>query len=399
DIIVGFQGSGRDVTERKRLEEQLRQAAKMEAIGQLAGGIAHDFNNLLTGIIGYASILTKELPENSRAHLAARTIENTAERASDLTKQLLGFARRGKLQVLSVDLHRSIHEVVALLCRTMDPSIRMSLNLNARDATVTGDPAQMHQVLLNLGINARDAMPGGGELIFQTELVRLDDEYCRSHAEATPGPRLLLSVTDTGQGIPKEIQQRIFEPFFTTKAPGLGTGMGLATVYGIVRNHGGHIEVYSEPEMGATFKVYLPLSPSAGAGAAAEGPAAIACAHGRVLVVDDEEVVRNVASDLLRELGHEVVTAESGSQAVQYYREHADAVDLVIIDLVMPEMDGRECYAELRKLNPSIRVLLSTGFGMNGRIQEALDDGMSGFVQKPYRMAELGVKVGEALRM
>lgn len=387
----------RDITERKRLEEQLRQSAKMEAIGQLAGGVAHDFNNLLTGIIGYASILSRELPEGSRGHHAARTIEATAERASELTRQLLGFARRGKLQVVPVDLHRSIYEVMALLSRTMDPSIRMTLNLNASNATVRGDPAQMHQVLLNLGINARDAMQAGGELTFATDVVDLDEEYCRAHMEAHQGRHVVLSVTDTGHGIPKEIQQRIFEPFFTTKTPGQGTGMGLATVYGIVKNHGGHLEVYSEPGKGATFKVYLPLSPSPDADLPAETPSEPPHGTARILIVDDEEVVRAVAEDLLNELGYRVKTFSRGEDVLRYYADHHATVDLIILDLVMPGMDGRECFAALKAINPGVRALLSTGFGMNGRIQEALDEGMIGFVQKPYRLADLGSKVREAL--
>jgi len=385
-----------DVSERKRLEAQLLQAHKMEAIGQLAGGIAHDFNNLLTGILGYANMLRLESVPGTTVHDGASTIEKAAERASELTKQLLGFARRGKFLRVPVDLHAIAHEVARLLSRTIDKNISITQRFTSQRAWVMGDPDQIEQAVLNLAVNARDAMPDGGELTVETDIVNLDESYCRGHADATPGNYVKVSVSDTGCGIPKELRERIFEPFFTTKQQGRGTGMGLAMVYGIVKNHGGFIRLYSEVGQGTRFDVYLPLSDENGIPAPAE-KAALVKGTGRILFVDDEDVVREVASDMLRSLGYEVVTATSGSGAIEYYREHANEIDLAIIDLVMPGMGARECFHGLKQINPKLRAVLSSGYGLNGKAQETVDEGMRGFVQKPYTLAELSDVVRKAM--
>jgi len=397
-------GVDRDVTERRRaentrrrLEEQLRQAQKMEAIGQLAGGIAHDFNNLLTGILGYANILKLAADPASSTYDAAKTIEAAAQRAAELTTQLLGFARRGKHRNTPVDMHDTIGEVIRLLRRTLDRNITIAERRGAETSTVFGDPAQLQQVVLNLAVNARDAMPEGGELAFETRVVDLDDEYCRTHSGAKPGRHLVLNVSDTGCGMTAETRHRVFEPFFTTKPDGRGTGMGLAMVYGIVKNHGGSIRVYSEVDHGTTFSVYLPL---------AEGPVEVRPewspdsrpeGTGCVLVVDDEEVVRNVAEDMLSELGYTVLTASDGDEAVKRYAGMGREIDLVIIDMIMPVMAGRECFRALKEINPDVKAILATGYGFNGKAQEILEEGVAAFVQKPFSMAALATVVARTL--
>jgi PAS domain S-box-containing protein len=404
---IEFDGQGytcafaRDITERKQSEDRLIRSQKMEAIGQLAGGVAHDFNNLLTGILGYATVIEREVLPGSAVQEAAKTITKASERAAELTKQLLDFARRGERLNVPLDMNAIIGEVTALLSRTLDKSIRITSTLYGGGATVMGDPGQLHQVLLNLAVNARDAMPDGGDLIFESGIVCLDKEYCRFHADTMPGPYVLVSVRDTGCGIPKDMQQRIFEPYFTTKPKGKGTGMGLATAYGIIKNHGGFIEVYSEPQAGAVFRIYLPYSPQKDLKPphAIDVPSTPLHGTGRILLIDDEQIIRDLATNLLQELGYEVVTAVNGQEAVAFYREHYAAIHLVIVDMAMPEMNGRECYHALKEINPAVRALLSSGYGRNERAEELIGEGMLGFVQKPFNLNELAAAVAAALRM
>ncbi len=396
--VVSLLVVSRDTTERKRLEAQLLHSQKMEAIGQLAGGIAHDFNNLLTGILGYANMLKLEAPSGTLAFEAAKTIQKAGERAAELTRQLLGFARRGKYMSVPVDLHDVIREVVNLLGRTLDKNIAIIQRLRAGHRTVQGDPNQLEQAILNLAVNARDAMPEGGELSFETHTTELDEDFCRRYLGVEPGHFLVVCVSDTGMGIPRHIQDRIFEPFFTTKEQGKGTGMGLAMVYGIVHNHGGAIRVYSELDKGSVFKVYLPLAAVHTDEPATEAADVPRTGSGRVLLVDDDEVVRRVGAEMLRSLGYQVAVVPGGREAVEYYRHHGDGVDLVVIDLVMPQMGGRDCYRALRVINPSVKAVLSTGYGLDQRVQEVLAEGMRGFVQKPYKVAELAHVVARVLR-
>ncbi|MBE7558122.1 PAS domain S-box protein [bacterium] len=317
--IVSVLAVGRDITERKRLEAQLLHSQKMEAIGQLAGGIAHDFNNLLTGILGYANVSPEAQPD-TLAFEAAKTIEKAGERAAELTRQLLGFARRGKYMSVPVDLHEVVREVVNLLGRTLDKNIAIIQRLSADISLVQGDPNQLEQAILNLAVNARDAMPEGGELSLETHVARLDEDFCRRYLGVEPGPYLVVCVGDTGVGIPREIQDRIFEPFFTTKEQGKGTGMGLAMVYGIVRNHGGAIRVYSEVGRGSVFKVYLPLLEKPREAPVTPAGDAPRRGSGRILLVDDDEVVRKVGADMLRSLGYDVTPVCGGREAVEFYR-------------------------------------------------------------------------------
>ncbi len=374
-----------DITERKRLEEQLRQSQRLESVGTLAGGVAHDFNNILTGILGYAEML-KLGAHPPNVLQAAQVIGKAARRGAELTQQLLGFARKGKQQDVPVDLHATIRDVVALLDRTIDKKIRIATRLEAEGALLLGDPGQIQQVILNLALNARDAMPEGGDLKFTTATAQVDG-----------GRHLLVSVADTGAGISAEIRGRIFEPFFTTKERGKGTGMGLAMVYGIIKSHGGFIRLDTEPGRGTTFHVYLPADP----GLAAPHPAGLSNGEvrgaGCVLIVDDEEDVREVLAGFLQHLGYDVVTASDGDEAVAAYAKSGGGIDLVIIDMVMPRMDGRECFRSLRRMDPGVKAVLSTGFGFGVAAQEMLDEGMLAFVQKPYGILRLSEVVAKAL--
>ena len=383
-----------DAAERSRAEEQLRQTQKMEAIGQLAGGVAHDFNNLLTGILACAAELREEAPRGSPAEEAARTIEQAARRAAELTRQLLGFARRGKLCSAPVDVHAVALEVTRLLGRTVDSRISIQTRLDAPRATVLGDSGQIEQAILNLAVNARDAMPRGGVLTLATALVEKAAADLGAHPGARAGPHVALSVSDTGKGIPGELMDRVFEPFFTTKEPGRGTGLGLATVYGIAVNHGGLVEVVNEPEGGARFTLSLPLHEGL---VAAEGTAApvVLAWGGRVLVVDDEAVVRAGTERALVRLGCEVAVCDGGEAAVRHLE--ANRVDLAIVDLGMPGLDGIQTFRALRAVDPGLPVVIASGYGRDGRAQEALDAGALAFLQKPWTLEQLAGAVTVAL--
>ena len=395
----------RDITDRKyadderqRLEVQLFQAQKMEAIGRLAGGVAHDFNNLLTGIMGCANMLRVERAGDPSVVEAAETIQSASERAADLTQRLLGFARRGKYREVHVDLHATIQEVLRLLSHTLDKNISLEQSLCSERAVVVGDPGQLQQVILNLSVNARDAMPEGGTLAFASDVVDMDDEFCRARPGAVPGRYVMMSVSDTGCGIPEENRSLIFEPFFSTKDKSIGTGMGLAMVYGIVKNHGGYIDVESVPGKGTTFRVYLPPAKTGEAGAAEVSEKRVVTGSGRIMIVDDEPLVLQVGARMLSALGYEVVCAPGGAEAIDMYRQSDTHIDLVVLDMMMPGMDGRECFQALSDINPEVKVVLSTGFGRDGKAQELLNEGMQGFVQKPYELARLSVAVANVLQ-
>lgn len=391
------QGIGRDITERRQMEERLRESQKLEAIGVLAGGVAHDFNNLLTGILGYTTLLKAEAVPPERFGEAVDVIQRAAERAAQLTSQLLGFARRGKQQTVAVDLHETLNEVVGLLDRTIDKRITIRKHFEAADHFILGDPGQMQQVFLNLALNARDAMPEGGELRFFTRSCESAHAGAEFEHLLPPGPLVQVSVSDTGAGMSKEVQERIFEPFFTTKEPSKGTGMGLAMVYGIVRNHSGTIRVESECGKGSTFHLSFPMhrpDPLADRIASVEHPAT---GRGRILVIDDEEVVRQVAATMLRRLGYDPVVVPGPREGVEYFRQNHEKVDLVLIDLIMPGMGGRECFVEMQRIQPQVKALLTSGYGQSHAVQGVLDVGMIGFVEKPYRMGDLAKALSGAL--
>jgi CheY-like chemotaxis protein len=356
--------------------------------------VAHDFNNVLTGILGCASAIAEEAPRGSDAEEAARTIEQAARRAAELTKQLLGFARRGKLLVAPVDVHAAVAEVARLLARTLDPRIVVVQRLEAAQTTVLGDAGQLQQAILNLAVNARDALPRGGTVTLATASVERTAADLAGHPAARPGPHVALSVEDTGEGTPTELRERIFEPFFTTKER--GKGMGLATVYGIAANHGGLVEVDGEPGHGARFTLLLPLHAGPvtperqGAPVQLDGPA-------RVLVVDDDGAVRAGAKRALAALGCGVELCDGGVAAVAKLRADPSAVDVAIVDLAMPRMDGLATFRALRAVAPSLPVIISSGYGADGRAQEVLDAGACAFLPKPWALEQLAAAISNAL--
>jgi PAS domain S-box-containing protein len=397
DEVVGVQAVVRDITTRKAIEAEIRQLHKMEALGHLAGGVAHDFNNLLTGILGHASLLAERELDPAEVKLAAQTIETAATRARELTRQLLSFARENERENEPVDLHEIVDEVVTLLGRTVNRRIELTTELSSQHALVMGDAGQLEQVLLNLAVNACDAMPEGGRLSIQSEDVTLDEEAVRTQPDLRPGHYLRLVVQDTGPGVPRDLRNRIFEPFFTTKDRGEGTGMGLAAVYSIVRSHHGGVHVSGRSGSGATFTVLLPSAEPGSETAAEPTDHTAPTGRGRLLLVDDEPVVRTTVEKLLSMIGYKVTTAGGGPQAIELFTRAPNAYDLVILDISMPAMSGPACFQALRDIDPRIRVLVATGHGLDGAAQSLLDKGAAGFIQKPFRLAELSQAVREAL--
>lgn len=384
--------------EKKKLEEQLFQSQKMESIGRLAGGIAHDFNNILTSIKGYAELLKIQYCEtNSKEKHAADVILKGVDRAANLTKQLLGFARGGKYNPIPLKVNDVIEEIVSVSEKIFEKNISVTYLFEEDIDTIEADRHQLDQVLTNLIINAWDAMPRGGVLSFKTENVFLDDDFSFRFPEFHPGEYVKISVTDTGVGMTDEIQKHIFEPFFTTKGEGKGTGLGLATVYGIVKSHNGHMSVYSEPGEGTTFSLYFPVSNSEIIETKKEFN--IIKGEATILVVDDEESVRGMAEDMLEVLGYKVLSAEDGRKAVKIYKEKKNEIDLVLLDMIMPKMAGKETYRALKKITPDIKVLLASGYSQNDKTKEILDEGALGFVQKPFGIQELSKTLSETLNM
>ncbi len=381
----------RDMTSRKRLEEQLRQALKMEAVGRLAGGIAHDFNNLLTAINGYADLLGKEIGPDGPGAKEAGLILRAGQRAASLTQQLLAFSRRQVLEMHVVNLNQVLEELAGMLRRLISEDIELVMDLAPHLGNARLDVGQMEQVIINLAVNARDAMPGGGKLTLETATVELDESYTRHQAEVAPGYYVQLSVSDTGAGIEPEARKHLFEPFFTTKEG--GTGLGLAMVYGIVKQFGGHIQVYSEQGRGTTFKVYLPQVQEPAEELVR--PAVENWPRGTetVLVVEDNDMVRNLAVRVLSRQGYTVLEAHQGEEALQVAAEYDGTIDLLLTDVVMPRLSGRVLGEIIQKSRPQIHVLFMSGYTDNVIVEHgALEKGMA-FIQKPFTPQELAVKV------
>ncbi len=395
DLVLG---QVTDITERKELEGRLRQAQKMEALGTLAGGIAHDFNNIIQAIVGYTSLLKSRIGGEEETTAQLDAIEQASFRAGELTSQLLGFARRGKFEVKPTNLNAAVEKVLTMIRPTFDRSIDIRTELSGTLSSVEGNAGQLEHILLNLCINARDAMPGGGTLRFETLNVTLSEPEACGPAEAPPGEYICLSVSDTGVGIPSGNLPRIFEPFYTTKEAGKGSGMGLAMVYGIVKNHGGWIDARSEPGRGTTFRILLPASQGKPA-APGDPPRPEMPAGGTetILFVDDEEALRSLATATLGSLGYRVLTARNGFDALARYEQNRGEIELVILDLIMPEMGGVETFRRIRAIDPAARVLVSSGYAGDGRLELLLAEGAAGFLQKPYRLGTLAAAIRRAL--
>ncbi len=385
-----------DVTGQKRMEDQIRQTQKMDVIGQLAGGVAHDFNNMLTAILGSTELLERFVTDNPAALKLLGNIQQAANRSAELTGQLLTFSRKGQRNTVHVPIDNTIREVISLLERTIDKKITLETRLTSNNSCVIGDPALLQNALLNLGVNARDAMPGGGVITFTTANVDLDAGYCASSPfNITPGPYIEISVSDSGVGMSKDIVKRVFEPFFTTKEMGKGTGLGLAAVYGTVTDHHGCIGIFSEPGIGTVFKLYLPLSGEFKA--EEEPPEEIVQGSGGVLLVDDEEIIREVGQSLLEGMGYRVFLAEDGEQALEVYSRCRKQIALIILDMLMPRMGGKETLVRLKEKYPDVRVLISSGFHQEGTLYELEKLGAVGFLQKPYLRQELCQAVAKAI--
>lgn len=396
-----FMGIVRDITDQKGLEAQLRQSQKMEAIGRLAGGVAHDFNNVLTAIIGYADLMLTGLAEDDPFRSNLVEIRNGGQRAASLTRQLLAFSRRQILQPVVLDLNTVIIDFVKMLERLLGEDVELETVLASGLRRVEADPGQMEQVVMNLVVNSRDAMPGGGKLTIETVNVDLDEDYARGHEiRLQPGPYVMLGVSDTGKGMDKETQSLIFEPFFTTKEKGKGTGLGLATVYGIVKQSGGYIWVYSEPGRGTTFKIYLPAVAVEGeAIPGQEGPTSTERLAGTetILIVEDDDGVRNLACQILRPQGYTILEAKDGMEALRVNEEHGDQIHLMITDVVMPGMSGKEVEERLRPLRPDIKVIYMSGYTDNAILHHGVLSPEVEFLQKPFAVDGLKRKVREVL--
>jgi len=394
-VVVGVLVIFWDVTEQLDLEMQLRHAQKMDAIGQLAGGVAHDFNNLLTVILGNIALALREPAPLGQTRSLLQDAEQAALRAADLTKRLLGFSRRSHLHVRPVDLRQSVDEAVRFLRRTIDPRIKIEVSAAADLWPALADPGQLNQVLINLAVNARDAMPRGGLLHIDVSNFVPSLDYLHRQLEARPGEFLRLSVRDTGTGIPPHILQRIFEPFFTTKDIGKGTGLGLATVFGIIKQHQGWIECHSEIGAGTRFDCYLPRC-SESAIAAERKPTANTKGTETILLVDDEAMLRNLGRLILEGQGYSVLLANDGLEALSIYRQYQQRIKLVILDGAMPHMSGQDAFAELRLINDEVRVLFSSGFSAEDYHLEEYPQ-FAGFIDKPYRVEQLAAKVRQVL--
>jgi nitrogen-specific signal transduction histidine kinase/CheY-like chemotaxis protein len=387
-----------DVTERVALEERLRQSQKMEAVGRLAGGVAHDFNNLLTVIMGYSQILTDGLPGASRLKDATTQIRSAADRAAGITRQLLAFSRKQVLSPRVIDLNDVMLNLDTMLRRLIGEDVEV-LTVPGRDlGAVRADPGQIEQVIMNLALNARDAMPNGGKLTLETENMELDASYASEHEPLQPGRYVMLAVSDTGTGMSPDTQAHIFEPFFTTKEVGKGTGLGLSMVYGIVKQSGGYIWVYSEPDRGSTFKIYLPRvdQPAETVGVEPR-PAGVKRGTETILLVEDDAQLRQLTSSVLAHCGYKVLTANSTEQGLALCRENHRDIRLLVTDVIMPSMNGRQLAEQVKLISPNTRVLYVSGYTSNAIVHYGVLDPGLWFLPKPFSLSALIAKVREVL--
>ena len=381
--VAGIVVNARDSTERRRLEEQLRHSQKMEAIGQLAGGVAHDFNNLLTAILGYCHLMLDEIPDGDSLRDDLLEIEGAGNRAASLTRQLLAFSRRQMLQPQLVDINTLVKQLERMLRRLISEDVELVTALAQDLHRVTVDPASVEQILVNLVINARDAMPIGGRLTIETANVELDDTYAVTHVSMKPGPYVMLAESDTGHGMDAETRARVFEPFFTTKEQGKGSGLGLATVYGIVKQSGGHIWVYSEPGHGTVFKADLPQTAAASDAPGMPSDTTEPVGWETVLLVEDEDLVRVLAREVLRRHQYVVLEAHHGVEALKVAEHHPHDIHLLVTDVVMPQMSGRELAERLAVVRPSMKRLFMSGYTDHALVHDQVTRGFA-FLQKPF---------------
>jgi PAS domain S-box-containing protein len=385
---------GRNIGERKKLEAQLMNVQKLEAIGTLSGGIAHDFNNILMVIQGHASLMMMDIEENHPHYESLKQIEDQVKSAAELTKQLLGFARGGKYVVRPVNMNELIDKTSTMFGRTKK-EIAIHCKYEKETWSVEADRGQMEQVLLNLYLNAWQAMPSGGDISIETKNIVIGKDYVKPYS-VTPGKYVLTSIADTGVGMDEKTKERIFEPFFTTKELGRGAGLGLAMVYGIIKSHNGFIDVISEPGKGTSFVFCLPASEKA---VVKEKPATSEIRRGKetILVIDDEPAVLQVGKTILESLGYKVYSAGSGEEAITLYKEEKDKIDLIILDMVMPGLSGEQTFEAISVFDPESKIILSSGYSLNRQAQEIMDKGCLGFIQKPFDVAYISQMIREVL--
>jgi len=395
--VLNYEGSIENISERKRLEEQLVQSQKMEAIGTLAGGIAHDFNNLLTAIIGYSQLAASRLNEGDRMFKEIEEIRKAGTRAAELTSQLLAFSRKQVLQLKVINLNSIVENISKMIGRVIGEDIELVTSLQLELGHVKADPGQIEQVIMNLAVNARDAMPNGGKLIIETGEILLDEAYARLHFRVRPGRYVMMAVSDTGSGMDAETQSHIFDPFFTTKDPGKGTGLGLSTVYGIVKQSGGDIWVYSEPGRGTTFKLYLPLAREGAEEPYRELLQIRVTGTETILLVEDESQVRNLAALVLRERGYEVLESSSGDEALRLAEQYPGRIHLLLTDVVMPQMSGKELSDQIKLERPDINVLFASGYTDDAVVHHGVLEADMEFIQKPFTPNTLANKVRQVL--
>jgi len=386
-----------DVTHRKQLEAQLRQAQKMESIGTLAGGVAHDFNNVLTGVIGFTDLMMSRLSPSDPFYNPLQQVRKLGDRAATLTRQLLAFARRQVLDFKNLNLNAAITESLKFLGRVIGEHIELKLDLEPDIYTIHADVAQIEQVLTNLCINARDAMPREGRLIIETKNVTLDESYVESHPDARTGNYVMLGVVDNGEGMDQTTRERIFEPFFTTKEFGKGTGLGLAMVYGIIKQHGGMIYVYSELGLGTSFKIYLPAVEHPAEPLSATRQEAPIGGTETILLAEDEKAVRELVVAVLTGLGYRVMTANNGEEAVALFEEHESEIDLILSDTIMPKLGGKELFETVHRRKPNLKFVFMSGYNLDTVGEGGLPVNDVDFLQKPFSPVVLGRKIREVL--
>jgi nitrogen-specific signal transduction histidine kinase/CheY-like chemotaxis protein len=394
NTVTGFIEIVEDITVKKKLEAQFQKAQKFESIGTLAGGIAHDFNNLLMNIQGNTSLMLMDIDSYHPHYERLKSIEKQIQGGANLTRQLLGYASKGRYEVKPTNLNQIVEETSTTFGRTRK-QITIHRNMAEDLFAIEADQGQIEQILLNLFINASDALPGGGDLYIETNNVTDKDMKSRLY-KSKAGNYVKLTVRDTGKGMDKITMERIFDPFFTTKEMGRGTGLGLASVYGIIKAHGGYIDVESKMNQGTTFEIYLP-STTKKVDRVTKDSEKLIKQSGTVLLVDDEAAVREICISILEKIGYRVLSAKDGEEVLELYRNNKDEIDIVLLDMIMPNMSGGEIYDRLKEINPEIKVLLSSGYSIDGEATEILNRGCDGFIQKPFDIKKLSAKIGEIL--